>query len=393
MEREPKGKQEVRERTFEHPGGRKRSGKTGQHPNRKENERQFKYQPKNGIDRKVSSQMADLVAENNALRDIVKEKEKENSKPPKTKQQKAQDEFDELPPSTFTNKQEVKDFEIHCGKRPTFEINLTWLLFSAALSFFSFCFGFNLMLPFVSITGEIIKYSFKWYHYLIPPVMTIAVFWLHKFGYLEPNHIRITYARPASIPTTDRRPDVIGSGDLKHKDPHYCYVFYDTFSRTKVKFIFNVFFTDYKFSRNFDFLVKRTEKLISMELYSQIAVSKFANNMDEKEVVFANLDFAAKAFQSVNLGRDVSLLGPHEKMAVNNTVKVAYYAYREYMEHSSQDFLLPPTRARHFYMATDSEKLISPLSGMLNLLLSFLKYYRWILVAGLLFKYLLPLLS
>lgn len=371
---------------------RGKDGKEEQLPARKSNnENKQKWKPRGGIDGKITKQMADLLAENNSLKDTLKEK---NAEPPKkTKSEREKEKYDELPTSGLIGNTQVDKFSIHCGKRPKFEINVTWLVFSTALSVLSYIFGFNLILPFFNVTGQVFYYTMNWYHYTFPVILTIAVFWLHRFGSLSPNHIKITYSRPfLTPPTKDERPDVVGLGDLKHKDPFHCYVYTDSYSRTKVEFLFNFYYTEFRFSRCFDYLCKRKESLISLELYTQLAVSKFANNMDTDETVFSNIDYAARNFQSINLSRIVSLYGAKEKFVVNNTAKVAFYAYREYMEHSDQDFLLPPTRALHFYTATASEKLISPLSQMLKVTQSFLQLYRWILLAGLLCKFLLPLL-
>lgn len=174
----------------------------------------------------------------------------------------------------------------------------------------------------------------------------------------------------------DERPDVIASADLKHKDPVFAYM------KHEFRFIADLVLGDphahhFRF-RLSDSLLREEKYLVSLELYSQLAIAKYANNTDGPQVVRANIDYAARAFQSVNLSKLVSFASKEEKMVVNRTSNVAYMAYLEYLIHDQILFQTQPVRVRAFSMdiasvrsssrSLDESKLIFVLARLVLLI-------------------------
>jgi len=185
----------------------------------------------------------------------------------------------------------------------------------------------------------------------------------------------------------DERPDVIASADLKHKDPVYAYM------KHEFRFIADLVLGDplahhlrFRLSNS---LLREEKYLVSLELYSQLAIAKYANNTDGPQVVRANIDYAARAFQSVNLSKLVSFAAKEEKMVVNRTSNVAYMAYLEYLIHDRILFQTQPVRVRALSMDIVSVRSSSRSLDESNLIFVSARLVLLIFLGGLLSRLLL----
>lgn len=214
---------------------------------------------------------------------------------------------------------------------------------------------------------------------------------------LMPNYIEIKYDSDYVDVQNDKdyRHDVVGVGDLKHKNPYFIWVVQTAYSRA----VFNVKIWK-KIIRSAEVKLptlnpvngKSNEQkfIISLELYMQLEASKFANLLDTKEDVFATIVRAASNFQSVNINRLTTLGSKDEKLVVNNTALVAFYAYLEHLESRNLDFLLPLSRRTNFCTVIDTVKLNCQILEMSRRMQLLHELALWILPAGYLFR-LLPL--
>lgn len=271
--------------------------------------------------------------------------------------------FAELPPTSINNNS-AQNFSIKTGDRQIVELDLSPYIISFSVYFLLYMWwGFEplFIFAFKQIT---IHVSFAVTLSLLVISFSINL-WRHlKTKIYEPNYIEIKYHSPYTGVLTDKdyRHDVVGVGDLKHKDPYFIWVVQTAYARIN----FNLMLWKYvlrSVEKNFNTRSPVNGKqnqqkyIISLELYMQLEASKFANLMDTKEDIYVTIARAASNFQSVNIVKMTTLGGEHEKLVVNNTAIVAYYAFLEFAENRQLDFLLPLSRRSNFFTVIDTEKL------------------------------------
>lgn len=235
------------------------------------------------------------------------------------------------------------------------------------------------------------RYYIKWYHcfpiILLYPIVQIIVLIIAKAQTTEEEIVFKEYV--SHNITKDQRPDPIAAADLKYKEPTYARMVHKYYYTWGFKIFDGVFAKKFICSRR---LIRTEEYVVSVELFTHIAIAKYGNNLDAANVVRASIDNAAKVFSTVNLSRFMSLEDEFTKAIVQRTSNLAYHYYLEYVLTDNVLFQSAPPRVRAFSMDIGLVRSSSQSLGLSNKMLSLVTLVLLTCIVVHLYK-LLPLAS
>lgn len=189
--------------------------------------------------------------------------------------------------------------------------------------------------------------------------------------------------------TKDQRPDPIAAADLKYKEPTYARMIHRYYYTWGFKIFDGIFAKKFVVSRR---LIRTEEYVVSVELFTHIAIAKYGNNLDSATIVRASIDNAAKVFSTVNLSRFMSLEDEFTKAIVQRTSNLAYHYYLEYILTDNVLFQNAPSRVRAFSMDIGLVRSSSQSLGLSNRMFVLVTLVLLTLIVVHLYRF-LPLVS
>jgi hypothetical protein len=233
-----------------------------------------------------------------------------------------------------------------------------------------------------------VVYSMPFAVIIIVPLFGLLLF-LRKFKYVGRDDYTHFVYRLVKLdefcpvdPDTDDRADVIASADLKHPDSVMAKC--RLFARCEGQVTLFGFRVAGFCSPSY----RIDQKIISLELFTQIATAKNLSVMEEASVVKGNIAHSANNFSTVNIDRHCSLRNENSSTVVQNTIEAAYYLYLSYLTNSAEtSFLFTPVGVKRISMDTAMAKSPSLTLGLLSIMSEGQKYVPMIPVVVQLYRF------